>query len=142
MPERKCGGCTRQVDWGCEAEKVVSGPDDPTAEQDKDGVWWGWLKPAHLPMTVDGEQSYACPRQDLKRRPQEWHVMLLYYGMYKKGHLPQAGAVMDQSNKAIELFRVLDDVNAECDAAQLEELRRTQAQPQPQQAGKPNVRRR
>ena len=43
--------------------------------------------------------------------------MLLYYGMYRKGHLPQVGAVMDQSNKAIELFRVLDEINFECDAA-------------------------
>jgi hypothetical protein len=41
--------------------------------------------------------------------------MLLYYGFYKKGFLPQAGAVMDQSNRAMEVFRVLDDINGECD---------------------------
>ena len=43
--------------------------------------------------------------------------MLLYYGLYRKGHMPQPGAVMDQANKAIEVFRVFDDVNAECDEA-------------------------
>ena len=33
----------------------------------------------------------------------------------RKGHMPQSGAVMDQSNKAMEVFRVFDDINAECD---------------------------
>ena len=56
-----------------------------------------------------------------------WRRMLLFYGMYKKGHLPQAGAVMDQSNKAIELFSVFDDINSEVDKALNEKERIEQA---------------
>ena len=117
MPERQCGKCTRQDDWGCEAVRFPSKEGDPTAYPDKNGNWWGWHKGAVMSVTLDGEESRACPRQTLKRHPQPWQKMLLYYGMYRKGHLPQVGAVMDQSNKAIELFRVLDEINFECDAA-------------------------
>ena len=117
MPERQCLGCKRQRDWGCEAVRYVSDKDNSAAQPDKDKVFWAWWKPSNLPLTIDGEDTYACPRQDVKDRPAAWRQMLLYYGMYKKGHLPQLGAVMDQSNKAIELFRVFDDVNFECDEA-------------------------
>jgi hypothetical protein len=117
MPERQCHGCTRQKDWGCEAERFVSDKTDRTAQPDAEGVWWGWTKPSNLPLTLDGEDTYACPRQDVRARPQAWHRMLLYYGMYKKGFLPQTGSVMDQSNKAVELFRLFDEVNFECDSA-------------------------
>lgn len=41
--------------------------------------------------------------------------MLFYYSFYKQGMLPQPGAIMDQANKAMAVFRILDDVNAECD---------------------------
>jgi hypothetical protein len=76
---------------------------------------------------MDGEELWACPRQDLKRRPTEWHEMLLFYGFYTKGHLPQSGAIMDQSAKAIAVFRVFDDINAECDKAEAERARATRA---------------
>jgi len=127
MPERDCAGCTRQAHWGCEADKFLATKDTPGARPDMKGNWWLWRNPSKLPMTVDGEESYACPRQDIHRRPMAWHRMLLFYGMYKKGHLPQAGAVMDQSNKAIELFSVFDDINSEIDKALNDKERADQA---------------
>jgi hypothetical protein len=127
MPERQCVKCTKQAEWGCEAFKYRSDENDRRAIPDDNGGWWAWFKPSHLPMTVDGEESYACPRQDLKQRAQAWNRMLLYYGMYKQGFLPQAGAIMDQSNKAMELFRIFDQVNGECDEAQAERTRAGQA---------------
>jgi hypothetical protein len=117
MPERQCEGCNKKREWGCEAERSPAEPKAPGARPDGKGGWWRWSNPATLPMTVDGEESYACPRQDIQRRPQAWSRMLLFYGFYKKGHLPQAGAIMDQANKAIEVFRVFDDVNSEVDKA-------------------------
>ena len=117
MPERQCEGCKRQKDWGCEAERFPAKKTDPGARPDPNGNWWRWTNPSTLPMTVDGEESFACPRQDIRLRPQAWQRMLLFYGFYKKGHLPQAGAIMDQANKAIEVFRVFDDVNSEVDKA-------------------------
>ena len=124
MPERNCASCTKQAEWGCEAERFPSNEDDPEAIPDRKGKWWRWSKPAHMPILFDEDETYACPRQDVFRRGAEWGKMLLYYGFYQKGHLPQAGAIMDQSAKAMEIFRVLDDANRECDAALIEKERK------------------
>ena len=123
MPERNCVGCTKQAEWGCYAKKT--GRVDPLTGEPI------WHKPAPLPLTVDDEERYDCPRQHLRENTGYWHTILLYYGMYKKGHLPQSGAVTDQSNKAIELFQLLDDVNAQCDAEIDAEDRRKREGPNP-----------
>jgi len=120
MPERKCTGCLRQEEWGCEAYRVPSSTEDRQAIPNAKGKWWRWHKPARMPLMVDGEETYACPRQDLLQRGAVWNQMLLYYGYFKKGHLPQACAVMDQSNKAMEVFRIIDDASAEADQALLD----------------------
>ena len=117
MPERQCVGCKRQTQWGCEAVRYPSTKEDPAAKPERDGNWWGWMKPASLPLNIDGEDTYACPRQDLKANGPSWSRMLMFYGLYKKGHLPEVGAVIDQSNKAMQVFRALDDANHECDVA-------------------------
>lgn len=109
MPERQCRGCRRQEEWGCEAELVG----DPALGRE------AWRDPAMLPLTVDDEDIYCCPRQNIHRRPAEWGAMLKYYSMYKNGFLPQPGATMDQSNYAVEVFRVFDDVNHMCDVEQM-----------------------
>jgi hypothetical protein len=111
MPERKCSGCTRQAEWGCSAFKWRE-PDPETVDERE-----CWVNPADLPADIDGEQTFACPRQPLHQNPVYWQRLFLFYGMYKQGLLPQSGAVIDQSNKAIEVFRILDDVNQHCDKA-------------------------
>lgn len=107
MPERQCVDCTHQEEWGCFAVKVHEAIGDEPAV---------WHNPAALPLTIDGEETFACPRQSLRENPAYWNRILTYYGMYQQGFMPGPGAVMDQSNKAIEIFRVLDAVNRECDA--------------------------
>jgi len=118
MPERKCHACTRQKEWGCTAQKVLSDQKDHTAEKGADGKWWGWKNPSHMPMQIDGETIWCCPRRDIRDKGREWAHMLMYYGHYQKGFLPQAGSIVDQSNYAMEAFRVLEQVNAECDEAE------------------------
>ena len=125
MPERQCHGCTRQKDWGCTATRFPSSEENPEATRDKAGNWWGWHNGSALPLTIDGEDTHACPRQDVHERAYVWQRMFLYYGMFKNGFLPQAGAIMDQSNKAVEVFRVFDDANAEADNALAEQQRQT-----------------
>lgn len=115
LPDRKCDGCRRQAEWGCTAERW-RWPD----EGEVDGPQ-NWVNPAHLPSTLGDEESYACPRQHIRENPQLWALILKYYGMFRKGFLPNVGAIADQSNKAIEVFRILDDANDACDA---EEARR------------------
>lgn len=105
MRERQCHGCTKQVEWGCFATRIPASDDGE--EQ--------WLRPAHLPITFMGEETWACPRQHIRQNPIFWAKILKFYGMYKKGHLPDRGAVVDQSNRAIEIFNILDDANEDCD---------------------------
>ena len=62
--------------------------------------------------------------------------MLFYYEFYRdKGLLPQPGSVMDQSNKALSIFRILNDVNAECDKAQSDRTRANREQTTPAPRG-------
>lgn len=65
-----------------------------------------------------GVDTFACPRASLRTDPMYWGKLLKFYGMYKKGHLPDVGAIVDQSNRAIEIFRILDEANDLCDAEQ------------------------
>lgn len=94
-----------------------------------------WHKPAKTPIGILGEDIYACPRQDLMQRPLVWNSILKFYGMYKSGHFPDRGAVVDQSNKAIELFRVIDDANAECDKQEEEDRKRNAGRPAGRRGG-------
>jgi hypothetical protein len=115
MPERQCNNCKRQDDWGCTAFKWRE-PDEETLDEREEC----WVRPASLPLEIEGEVTFACPRQHINENPQFWSTMWRYYGMYKAGFLPQAGAVSDQSNKAVSIFAILDDINARCDKVLLE----------------------
>ncbi len=76
-----------------------------------------WVNPAYLPITVKGEEMYACPRQTLHEQPEVWNRLFLYFQMFKNGFLPDAGAVVDQSNVLLEMLRIMDDENVNCDQA-------------------------
>jgi hypothetical protein len=105
MPERQCATCLHQDEWGCYAED--------TGQADQDGIPI-WLRPAQVPMMLDGEEVYRCPRRPLKDDPAYWGRLLTHYGNFEKGLLPDAGGVVDQSNKAMSLFGIMADVTAEC----------------------------
>ena len=65
------------------------------AYTDRDGVEQ-WARAAYMPLRFMGEETYACPRQPLR----------------------EAGAVLDQSNYAMEVFALIEDVVHECDKAE------------------------
>ena len=128
MPERDCRDCKRQKEWGCRAfqyrEYVVG--EDPRLS---------WVRPAATPLRIDDEEIYACPRSPLLEEPHYWSSVFKYYGFYKKGFLPQKGALEDQSNKAMELFRVLDSVNHDCDEAEQKKRDRPRGDPYTRRQG-------
>jgi hypothetical protein len=127
MPERQCVSCTRQVEWGCEAEPYVERDEQGRPKVGADGKpVVKWHKAARLPLNLNGEEVWACPRQDLIRHPREWNRLLMLYGLFKRGHLPEQGAALDQSNRILEMFRLLDAVNFECDEALDQERREKQ----------------
>lgn len=129
MPERNCVGCTKQELWGCTAKRWK---DHPPNEPDHPG---NWVAPAQHPVTLMGETFYSCPRQHMRENPGYWGWMLKFYGLYKKGFLPSTGGILEQSNKAIEVFRVLDDANDQCDRAEAEKQRAQQNRRGPPQRG-------
>ncbi len=118
MPERNCDGCKKKDLWGCTAFRwrhpEEGEPDHPD----------NWVRPAAHPVTVLGETMYCCPRQHLFQNPQYWGWTLKFYGLFKKGFLPSEGGVLAQSNKALEVFRILDDANDQCDRAEEEKAKR------------------
>lgn len=107
MPERQCSGCKKQVEWGCEAHSYQV--------WDRAGEHTRWVKPAKMPLDLLGAETYACPRQHIRENSRFWSRLLLLYGMFRKGHLPERGAILDQSAALIEMFRILDDANGDCD---------------------------
>lgn len=118
MPERQCSTCTRQKEWGCFAKRWrTPGPDEEDGPEN-------WVDPSHIVQEFDGEQIYSCPRQTLREHAWDWSRLLMLYGMYSKGHLPNIGGVIDQSNMLMQLFRILDEANAECDKELAEKERR------------------
>lgn len=109
LPERDCAACKNQAEWGCNARRWR---EPPHGEPDDES---NWVEPAYLPVTFDGEETYACPRQSLKEEPVFWSRLFLLYSMFTKGHLPDKGAVVDQSNSLLEMFRIVDEANAAAD---------------------------
>ncbi|MBY0560012.1 hypothetical protein [Hyphomicrobium sp.] len=132
MPDRQCTGCTRQKEWGCEAKRWrTPNPDEPDGKEN-------WVKPAYLSVSLGDEESFACPRQTIREHPAAWSKMLMFYSMFSKGHLPDKGAIVDQSNVMIQLFRIIEEANAECDREEREREQRRQSR----EANKPGARRR
>lgn len=122
MPDRQCAGCVRQVEWGCFAYQKRK-PEEGEDPADS------WDSPAYLPVTLDGEEVYHCPRQYIRENMEEWAKLLMYYAYYKAGFLPQSGSVIDQSNKLMEIFRIIDKANDDCDKQERVESGRQKGDP-------------
>lgn len=118
MPERQCHECTNQDEWGCNAY--------PTDELDSLGNPV-WQRAAWIPLEIDGEEVWRCPRRPLKDAPAAWSRMLQIYGFYLKGFLPDPGGVMDQSARTMALFALIDHVNNEVTEEKIERARDKQA---------------
>lgn len=120
MPDRDCVAgkpCKKQTEWGCSAKAHPVFDDnnepviDPTTKKQK----VEWSNPSHEPYTFDnGEEWWACPRQDIFENSRDWARMMLVYSLFKKGHLPDPGSIMDQSHRAITILNIVDSVNEEC----------------------------
>ena len=112
LQERDCAVCTRKADWGCDARlnPAALAPGEPLDPSRPEL----WQDRAFMPIRIDDEEVWRCPRRPVKDDPVYWQRLLFYYGMFKKGHLPDPGAVSEQSNKAMQLFALLDDAVADC----------------------------
>lgn len=74
LPERDCLTCTKQIQWGCETDAMI-------------------------PLNMDGEELYRCPRRPWLDNPQLYNELFDYYNWMEKGYLPDPGTYDDQGVK-------------------------------------------
>lgn len=86
--------------WGCDAVKRIDGT---------------WENPASVPLQLDGEDQFACPRRPVKDDPLYFKRLMFFYGLYQKGTLPDSGGVMDQSERGLTLLRLVENIESEAE---------------------------
>lgn len=69
---------------------------------------WGCEDNAQLPLKLNGEELWRCPRRPVLEDPDGFRFWLGLYRNYQLGVLPEAGAWLDQSSMTVEVFKVLD----------------------------------
>lgn len=75
---------------------------------------WGCERDAALPLTVDGEDIFRCPRRPILEEPVYFSAVFRAYGDYQRGILPENGGVLDQPARLLQSFRVIDEAAADC----------------------------
>ena len=101
LPKRRCHRCTaaQKKSWGCEKD----------------------VHPAQA-VKLDGEVMLRCPVRPFLDDPEGFNAVMERYRWYRAGLLPEPGTWMDQPNKLLELFSVIDqaleDARAEKQAKQ------------------------
>ncbi len=98
--------------WGCDAEETDK-EDPQTGEKI-------WIKAAQVPLVMDGENVWRCPRRPIKDDPKYWEKLLFHYQLFRDGYLTDGGSIMDQSFKAITLFGAVQDIQSEADRQKAE----------------------
>lgn len=107
--------------WGCFAHETDE--TDPLTEQPI------WAEPADIPLQIDDEEVWRCPRRPIKDDPVYWQRLLLFWKHYKEGHLPDAGPITRQSFRALTLFGVMDDTMVDVEKAKADEANRPRGRP-------------
>ncbi len=114
MKERDCATCTKalQKQFGCDAYK------------DEKGVW---QNKARMPLLLDGEQTWACPRRPIKDNPLYWQRLLFFYNGYKAGYLSRPGGLGRQSVRLMTLVHLMSATFDEADEEQMQKERQRAA---------------
>ncbi len=108
LKDRNCVGCKRQKEWGCDAERTVKSWDEKGKPREIE-----WKRPALVPLLIDGEEWFQCPRRPLKDNPLYWNFLLSQFVYYRAGHLPAGPAIQDQPAKLMTLLREINGVIGE-----------------------------
>jgi hypothetical protein len=76
----------------------------------------------------DDEPWHQCPRRPILNDPGYWSETMGMWNLYRKGLLPDRGAVGDQCWRAMTLFRFMDAYFAEAEEAkEAQEARKRRA---------------
>lgn len=83
-----------------------------------------------MPIRIDGEEWFRCPRRPLKDDPRWWEEFLALFAMYKKGFLPEHGGVQDQPHFLVQAMHTFEGAVAQADASR-EEITETRPKGNP-----------
>tara|TARA_R100001086_G_scaffold208807_1_gene124551 strand:- start:412 stop:774 length:363 start_codon:yes stop_codon:yes gene_type:complete len=91
LPERKCHKCTlnQKQRWGC--------------TEDAPGA----------PIVMDGRELKRCPNRPLLDFPVFYNELFKLQAWYGKGHLPDGGTWLDQSNVFVECVSIIESAQHE-----------------------------
>lgn len=69
---------------------------------------WGCEDNAQLPLKLNGEEVWRCPRRPVLEEPDGFRFWLGLYRNYQLGVLPDPGSWLEQASMTVEVFKVLD----------------------------------
>lgn len=106
LPEFQCDTCTahQKLSRGCETD-------------------------APIPLELDGETLFRCPRRPLLENSSLYADLFWLYQSHKEGHLPESTnlGLLGQPNKLLQMFRVIDGAFADLREEKEEQRRRVEA---------------
>ena len=69
---------------------------------------WGCEDKAQLPLKLNGEELWRCPRRPVLEDPDGFRFWLRQYRNFQNGVLPDPGSWLEQASMTVEVFGVLD----------------------------------
>lgn len=82
-----------------------------------------WIDRAILPVKLDGEEQYQCPRRPVLDDPHYWSDLFAFWRGFKNGLLPDDGNIMAQSARGWKLLSLLDAYMSGAEAERLQQTR-------------------
>lgn len=77
----------------------------------------GCEQDAMIPLQMDGEDLWRCPRRPIFEEPDLWNEMLLLYGQYQEGRFPDDGGLNSQPAKYLLVMQAMSSAQAEAEKA-------------------------
>ena len=77
---------------------------------------WGCEGNAEMPIRIDDEEIWTCPRRPILDHPEFFAEVLGAYRDYQKGFLPEPGGTMSQPKRLMQCFKVIEHTVNECSA--------------------------
>ncbi len=79
------------------------------------------------PLTIEGEDWWACPRRTVKDNPQYWSELMQAFRRYQMGVMPDDGGGSSQAVRGMALLGLLDSLISRAEAERLDAARAKKA---------------
>lgn len=75
---------------------------------------WGCESNSRMPLRIDGEDHYRCPRRPIYEDPESFSELFFLWGGYNKGFLPEPGGIYSQPAVLVEHFKTIEGALVMC----------------------------